>query len=381
MAKRDYYEILGVAKDVQKAEIKKAYRKVAMEFHPDRNPNNKEAEDKFKEAAEAYEVLSDDEKRARYDRFGHQGVSGSSGGYSGGGMNIEDIFSQFGDIFGGMGGGFSGFGGGRGSRSRENKGANLRVKVSLSLEDILNGTEKKIEVSKYVACTHCNGSGAKNSSAHSTCSTCGGAGQVTRIQNTILGRMQTSSTCPDCNGEGKIITDKCTYCYGEGIVKGEEVIQINVPAGVSSGMQMNVSNKGSAARRGGINGDLVVLFEEDEHSELVRDDENLLYNLFITVPQAILGTSVEIPTIESKVKIKIDAGTQSGKVLRLKGKGLPMYGSYGKGDLLVKVNVWIPKSLSKEEKKIFEKLDESPNFSPTPNKEERSFFDKVKDMF
>ncbi len=379
MSKRDYYEILGISKSADKAEIKRAYRKVAVKYHPDKNPGDKEAEEKFKEAAEAYEVLSDDDKRAKYDRFGHSAFEGASGFGGGGGMTMEDIFSHFGDIFEGFG--FGGFGGSsRSGRQRVNKGTNLRVKVKLSLKDILNGTTKKIKVKKYIACSYCNGSGAENNEVE-TCSTCNGRGQVIRVQNTFLGQMQTSSTCPTCNGSGSIIKNKCSHCRGEGIVSGEEVVEVNVPAGVSEGMQMKVSGKGNAARRGGINGDLIVVFEEEDHPELIRDENDLLYNLYISFPEAVLGTSVEIPTVESKVKIKISAGTQAGKILRLRGKGLPSYGSYGKGDLLVKVNVWIPKNLSKEEKKIMEKLSSSPNFEPNPNSEEKSFFERVKDMF
>lgn len=378
MAKRDYYEILGVSKNADKTEIKKAYRKIALKYHPDKNPGDKEAEEKFKEAAEAYEVLSHDDKKAKYDRFGHSAFEGA-GGFGGGGMSMEDIFGSFGDIFSNFG--FGGFGGGGGrSGRRVNKGANLRVTVKLDLVDILNGTTKKIKVKKYVECEHCSGSGAKDGS-FSTCTTCDGSGQVIRIQNTMLGRMQTQSTCPTCQGEGKIIKNKCTHCYGEGIVKGEDVVTINVPAGVAEGMQMKVGGKGSAARRGGVNGDLIVIFEEKEHPELIRDEEDLLYNLFISFPEAALGTSVEVPTIESKVKIKIAPGTQAGKVLRLRGKGLPSYGSYGKGDILVKVNVWVPTNLDKDEKKILEKLQSSENFKPNPGKNDKSFFDKVKDMF
>ncbi len=382
MAKRDFYEILGVSKSASKAEIKKAYRKVAIQFHPDKNPGDKAAEEKFKEAAEAYEVLGNEEKRAKYDRFGHQAFEGGAGGgFSGGGMTMEDIFSQFGDMFGGFGGGgFSGFGGSRGGR-RVNKGSNLRVTVKLNYEEILHGTEKKIKVKKYVQCHHCGGNGAADSSSLATCSTCHGSGQVTRIQNTLLGRMQTSSTCPTCGGEGKTITKKCPHCYGEGIVKDEEVVTINIPAGVAEGMQMKEQGKGNAARRGGINGDLIIAFKEIEHPELIRDEEDLLYNLHISIPEAVMGTSAEIPTVESKVKIKIAPGTQAGKVLRLRGKGLPYYGQYGKGDLLVKVNVHIPSSISKDEKKIMEKLKDSPNFKPTKSGKDRSFFDKVKDLF
>jgi molecular chaperone DnaJ len=379
MTKRDYYEILGVTKDASKAELKKAYRQIALLNHPDKNPGNKAAEDKFKEAAEAYDVLSSDEKRAKYDRFGHAGVDGSNG-YSGGGMSMDDIFSHFGDIFGGFGG-FSGFGSSRSSGRRVNKGDNLRVKVKLNLSEILHGAEKKIKVTKHVKCNKCSGTGAANSSSYSTCTTCNGSGHVIRIQNTILGQMQSTSVCPTCGGDGKIITQKCDACYGEGIVKGEEVVQISVPAGVAEGMQMKVSEKGSAARRGGVNGDLLVVFEEEEHPELIRDEEDLLYNLFISFPDAALGTSIEVPTIEGKVKIKIIPGTQAGKILRLKGKGLPTYGRYGKGDLLVKVNVWVPQNLTKEEAKTLEKLNISSNFTPNPGKDEKSFFDKVKDIF
>ena len=381
MSKRDYYEVLGVSKSASEAELKKAYRRKAIQFHPDKNPGDKEAEEKFKEAAEAYEVLSNSEKRQRYDQFGHAGVGGAAGGGFGGGMNMEDIFSHFGDIFGGgsfFGGGFGG--GGRSSR-RVNRGSNLRVKVKLTLKEIAEGVEKKIKVKKYVECNSCNGSGAKDGSSFSTCSTCNGSGHVTRVQNTILGQMQTSSTCPTCNGEGKMITNKCTSCAGEGIVRDEEVISINIPAGVAEGMQLSVSGKGNAARRGGINGDLLILIQEEEHPELVRDENDLLYNLFISIPDSILGTAVEIPTIDNRVKVKIDGGTQPGKILRLRGKGLPDVNGYGRGDLLVKINVWVPNNITKDEKKVLEKLQVSESFKPKPSSQEKSFFKKVRNFF
>ena len=381
MEKRDYYEVLGVSKSADATEIKKAYRKLALKYHPDKNPGDKEAEEKFKEAAEAYDVLSNEEKRRRYDQFGHAGVGGAGQGGFGGGMSMDDIFSQFGDIFGSFGGfsGFGGFGGGRSAR-RVNRGTNLRVKVKMNLQEIATGIEKKIKVKKYVACQHCNGTGAKDGKSYSTCSTCKGSGQVTRVQNTILGAMQTTSTCPTCEGEGKIINEKCTFCNGEGVLMSEEVISINIPAGVGEGMQLSLSGKGNAARRGGVNGDLIVLIEEEEHPELVRDGNDLLYNVFIGYPEAVLGETVEIPTIEGKVKVKIEAGTQPGKILRLRGKGLPDVNGYGKGDLLAKVNVWIPKNLSKDEKKLVEKMKEAEGFKPG-SRDKKSIFSKMKDFF
>lgn len=381
MSKRDYYEILGVSKDATKDEMKKAYRQNALKNHPDKNPGNKEAEDRFKEAAEAYEVLSNDEKRARYDRYGHAGVGGAGNGYTGGGgMTMEDIFSSFGDIFGDSFGGFGGFGGGRQSR-RVNKGSNLRVKVKLDLQEIAAGAEKKIKVNKYIICTTCNGSGAADSASFSNCTTCRGSGHVTRLTNTLLGQMQTTSVCPACGGEGKIITKKCTTCYGEGITQGEEVIKINIPAGVGKGMQMTVSGKGNAPRRGGVNGDLLVLIDEEDHPDLIREGNDLIYNLFISIPDAILGIQVEIPTVDNNVKIKIEPGTQSGKILRLRGKGLPEVNGYGKGDLLVNVNVWIPRNLSKEEIKLIEKFKESPSFTPNPDKDDKTLFERMRSYF
>ncbi|HOT89005.1 MAG TPA: molecular chaperone DnaJ [Bacteroidales bacterium] len=378
MGKRDYYEVLGVQKNASEAELKKAYRQMAIKYHPDKNPGDKASEEKFKEAAEAYEVLSNPEKKQKYDQYGHAGL-GNASGFGGGSMNMDDIFSHFGDIFGDMfGGGYSS----RGQRSRRvNKGSNLRVKVKLTLEEIANGVEKKIKVNKYINCSTCNGTGAKGGSSYSTCSTCHGTGHVTRVTNTFLGQMQTSSACPSCGGEGQIITDKCNTCFGNGIVKGEEIISLNIPAGVSEGMQLSVSGKGNAAARGGINGDLIILTEEIEHPLLMRDNENLLYEHYISIPEAALGTNIEVPTINGKARVKIDPGTQSGKVLRLKGKGLPSLNSYSRGDLLVNVNVWTPQVLSKEEKAIMEKIQHSPNFIPKPDKKDKNFFERMREMF
>lgn len=382
MSKRDYYEILEVPRNASKEEIKKAYRQNALKYHPDRNPGNKQAEDKFKEAAEAYEVLNDEDKRARYDQFGHAGLSGSSGGFGGGGMTVEDIFSHFGDIFGGHFSDFGGFGFGGNSRGRSvNKGQNLRVKVKLTLEEIATGVEKKIKVNKYISCGHCHGTGAAQGSSHNSCSTCRGSGVVTKVTNTFLGQMQTSTTCPTCGGEGKVITQKCSKCYGEGIVKEDEIITINVPAGVAEGMQMTVSSKGNAARHGGVNGDLMVIFSEEKHPELIRDGNDLYYSLFVSFPDAALGSPIEIPTLDGKVKIKLEPGTQPGKLLRLKGKGLPEVNSYKKGDLLVHVNVWIPKTLTKEERKIVEKMNESVNYIPKPDNEDKNIFERMRGFF
>ena len=385
MSKRDYYEILGVSKNASDAEIKKAYRQMALKYHPDKNPDDKEAEEKFKEAAEAYEVLSDANKRSRYDQFGHAGIGGAAGtgGFS---MSMDDIFSQFGDIFGdAFGGAFSGFGGFGGSRGgrrrRVNRGSNLRVKVKLTLEEIAKGVEKKIKVNKYVSCNTCSGTGAKGGSSYSTCSTCHGTGQVTRVANTFLGQMQTSSTCPTCGGEGQIIENKCPSCMGDGIVKGEEIISIKIPAGVEEGMQLSMSGKGNAGARGGVPGDLIILIEEIENEHFERDSVNLLHEAYISFTDAALGTTLEVPTIDGKARIKITPGTQAGKVLRLKGKGLPSVNSYGTGDLLINLNVWTPKHLSKEEKEMLEKLGKSPNFIPNPTAHDRSFFSRMKEYF
>jgi molecular chaperone DnaJ len=379
MAKRDYYEILGVSRDASETEIKKAYRQLALKYHPDKNPDNKAAEEKFKEAAEAYDILSNPEKKQRYDQFGHSGI-GSSNGFGGGGMSMEDIFSQFGDIFGGAFGGFGGFGRSQSSH-RVNRGSNLRVKVKLTLEEIANGVEKKIKVNKYVACDSCYGTGAKGGSAMNTCKSCGGTGRVTRVTNTFLGQMQTTSTCPTCGGEGQSITDKCTSCYGNGVIKGEEVISIKIPSGVSEGMQLSVSGKGNAAARGGVPGDLIVLIEEIEHPDLKRDGNNLLYEHYISFPEAVLGTSIEIPTIDGKARVKLEPGTQAGRIIRLKGKGLPALNSYGRGDLKVHINVWTPQSVSKEEKATIQRFQDSENFKPRPTAKDKNFFERMREFF
>ncbi len=389
MAKRDYYDILGVSKNANADEIKKAYRKLAIKYHPDKNPDDHTAEDKFKEGAEAYETLSNPEKRQRYNQFGHAGSQQQ--GYGGGsGMNMDDIFSQFGDVFGGGGGGSgspfdSFFGGGQQSRGgggrRVNRGTNLRIKVKLSLEEIANGVEKKIKVTKQINCNTCDGTGAKDKSSFQTCKTCNGQGAVNRLTNTILGQMQTRATCPSCNGEGSTITSKCTSCSGEGIIRGEETISINIPAGVSDGMQLSMSGKGNAAARGGVAGDLIILIEETPHETLKREGVNVIYDLHISFIDATLGTSIEVPTIDGKVRIKLEPGTQGGKILRLKGKGIPEVNSYHRGDQLIQVNIWTPKTLNNEERTLLEKLKESNNFKPNPDKSEKSFFDRMKEYF
>lgn len=385
MSKRDYYEVLGISKAAPADEIKKAYRKVAMQFHPDRNPGDKAAEEKFKEAAEAYEVLSDADKRAQYDRYGHAGLAGNGrGGFSGGNMNMDDIFSQFGDIFGDdLFGSFFGGGrrGGGASRSRGVRGSNLRVKIKLNYEEIAKGVTKNIKVKKYVSCTTCSGSGAKDRNSVQTCTTCGGSGQVRRVSNTFLGQMQTVTTCPTCNGEGSIVTAKCPVCKGEGRVYGEETVTIDIPAGVQEGMQLSVGGRGNAGERGGAPGDLIILIEEEQHPDLHRDGLNVAFELHISFSDAVFGLQAEVPTIDGKAKIKIPPGTQSGKIFRLKGKGFPGVNSYERGDQLIHVNVWTPQHLTPEEKDVLEKLSDSPNFQPKPDKNERSFFDKVREMF
>ena len=388
MEKRDYYEVLGVDKNASADEIKKAYRKKAIQYHPDRNPGDKEAEEKFKEAAEAYDVLSNPEKRSRYDQFGHAGVSGAAGnggpfgGFSGG-MSMDDIFSMFGDIFGGHGGGFGGFGGfggGGSSQQRRFRGSDLRVKVKLTLKEISTGVEKKFKLKKYVPCSHCHGTGAEGNGGTETCPTCKGSGSVIRNQQTILGTMQTRSTCPTCGGEGKIIKNKCKECSGEGIVYGEEVVTVKIPAGVSEGMQLSMGGKGNAGKHNGIAGDLLILIEEEPDKELIRDENDLIYNLLLSFPTAALGGTVEIPTIDGKAKVKIEPGTQPGKVLRLRGKGLPSVNGYGTGDLLVNVSIYVPEALSRDEKKVLEDMEKSDNFRPNTSIKEK-IFKKFKSFF
>ena len=380
MAKRDYYEVLGVDKSATADAIKKAYRKKAIQYHPDKQQDKsdaekKEAEDKFKEAAEAYSVLSDPDKRARYDQFGHAGVGGAAGGgFSGEGMDINDIFSMFGDIFGG--GGFSGFGGfgGGGGRTQQTRyrGSDLRVKVKLTLQEISTGVTKKFKLKKYVACSHCNGSGAEGN-ATETCPECKGTGRVIRTQQSIFGMMRTETACPRCGGEGKIIKNKCPHCNGDGITMGEEVVEVNIPAGVVEGMQLSMRGKGNAGKHNGVNGDLLILIEEEKHPQLIRDENNLVYNLLLDIPTATLGGVAEIPTIDGAARVNIDAGTQPGKVLRLRGKGLPSVNGYGRGDIVVNVSIYIPETLSKEEKKCMENFKNSENFKPTTSIKEQIF--------
>jgi molecular chaperone DnaJ len=380
MAKRDYYEVLGLSKGASADEIKKAYRKLAIKYHPDKNPGNPEAEEKFKEAAEAYSVLSDDDKRRRYDQFGHEAAGG---GFGGGNVNMEDIFSQFSDIFGGGSPFESFFGGGGGSRGgRQNKrGSNLRIKLKLTLQEVSEGAEKKIKVKRHVACKSCGGNGSKNGVSLQTCGTCGGSGAVRRVTNTMLGQMVTSSVCPTCNGDGKIISEKCEVCLGEGRVLEEEVINIRIPAGVTEGMQLSMNGKGNYPIRGGAYGDLLIAIEEIADEELQRDGQNVVYELYLSFIDAALGANVEVPTIDGKAKIKIEPGTQSGKILRLKGKGIKDINGYGRGDQLIHVSVWTPQRLSAEERAMLEKLKNSKNFIPNPGKDEKGFFDKIREFF
>jgi molecular chaperone DnaJ len=366
--KEDYYEILGVNKSASDGDIKKAYRKKAIKYHPDKNPGDTAAEENFKKAAEAYEVLGNREKRSKYDQFGHSAFDGN-GGFGGGGMNMDDIFSQFGDIFGGGGfGGFSGFGGGQ----RRSKGSNLRIKVSLDLKEIVNGVDKRIKVKRKVKA---QGVTYKN------CNSCNGSGQVTRITNTILGRMQSSSTCPACNGAGQVVSNRPSNSDSNGLVSFEETVLVKIPAGVEDGMQLKVSGKGNESPANGVSGDLIVLIQENEHPFLKREGNNLHYDLYISISDAVLGVSKEIETVTGNVRIKLENGIQSGKILRLRGKGLTSINSYSSGDLLVHINVWTPKTLNKEQKIFFEQMKNNENFVPSPEKGDKSFFEKVKDMF
>lgn len=384
--KRDYYEVLGVNKSASKDELKKAYRKIALKYHPDRNPDDKAAEEKFKEAAEAYEVLSNDDKKARYDQYGHAGVDGQAGFQGGGFNNMDDIFSQFSDIFGGgFGDIFGNRGGGQqrgGRQAGGQRGSNLRIKVSLTLEEINEGVTKKIKVKKYVGCKTCGGSGAKDKNAVKTCHTCNGSGYVRRVQNTFLGQMQTTAACPTCNGSGKMITNKCGSCKGDGRVYGEETIQLEIPAGVSEGMQLSMSSKGNRGVNGGPAGDLLINIKEKEHEHFTRDGNNILYEMEVNFADAVLGTSIEVPTLTGKVKIPLPQGTPAGKILRLRGKGLPSIQGYGKGDQLLHINIYVPQNVSADEKKMLETLRDAKNFKPSAGKREgKSLFDKMKDFF
>ena len=383
--KRDYYEVLGVDRNASAEEIKKAYRKLAIKYHPDKNPGNKEAEEKFKEAAEAYSVLSDADKKAKYDQFGHAGVDGAAPDFSGGFGNLNDILNDlFGGAFGGGFGGFSGFGGGFGGgqrRERVYRGRDIRVRVKLTLEEIAHGVEKEISIEKNVPCKDCGGRGARNSSDIKTCPGCNGTCQVQRVVNSFLGQTVTYSTCQQCGGEGKIISNPCSTCHGTGLVRQRETIKVKIPAGVEAGMQMTVQGEGHAAKNNGINGDLLVVIEEQEHPELRREGSNLFYTKVVSIMDAVLGCEVEIPCLDGKYKVKVEPGTQSGTVVRLRGKGLPSVNSYGTGDLYVKIAVWIPKKLSREEKALFESIRNNDSFKPNPSKEDKSFFEKLKDLF
>lgn len=389
MAKRDYYEVLGVDKSASADDIKRAYRKLAVKYHPDKNPGNKEAEEKFKEAAEAYSVLSDADKKARYDQFGHAGVEGAGPDFSGGFGNLNDILNDlFGGAFGGGFGGFGGFGGGfggaRGGQRQQKvyRGRDIRVRVKLTLEEIAKGVEKEISIEKSVPCTECGGKGAKNSSDIKTCSACNGTGQVQRVTNSIFGQTVTYSTCQQCGGEGKVITNPCRSCGGTGLVRKRETIKVKIPAGVEAGMQLTIQGEGHAAKNNGINGDLLVVIEEQEHQDLKREGNNLYYTKVISLPDAILGAEVEVPCLDGPYKIKVDAGTQSGTVVRLRNKGLPTVNGYGgTGDMYVKFAVWIPKKLDREDKAVIESLRGKESFKPNPSKEDKSFFDKIKDLF
>lgn len=390
--KRDYYEVLGVSKNATADEIKKAYRKLAIKYHPDKNPDDKAAEEKFKEAAEAYEVLSNDEKRQKYDQFGHsmgpQGFEGfGNGGFSGGGMSMEDIFAQFGDIFGGhFSGGFGGFGGATGSRSSrrrqkpQRRGSDLRITVKLTLKEIMTGVDKTLKIPTWVKCDHCNGTGAKDGTAFVTCPTCHGSGTVSQVVQGIFGPQEAVGVCPQCEGDGKVISEPCSYCNGEGIQKKDELVSFHIPAGVTDGMALTIRGKGNAPRRGGVNGDLLVVIQEIKDAELIRDGNDVIYNLMLDVPTAALGGAVEVPTITGRARLNIPAGTQPGKVLRLRGKGLPEYNRSTVGDELINVMVYIPESLTDKEKEAFENMRENPNMKPSESTKQR-LFSKLKHIF
>ena len=381
MAKRDYYEVLGVDKGADEKKIKSAYRKMAMKYHPDQNPDNAEAEEKFKEAAEAYDVLSDSQKRARYDQMGHRAFEQGGFGGGGGGFSMEDIFEQFGPMFGGAAGGGSFFGGGARRQPRGERGSNLRIKVALTLEEIANGVSKTIKVKRQKQCDVCDGSGAKDSGSVETCKTCGGAGVVRQVRSTILGQMATTTSCPTCQGTGKTIKSNCNNCKGEGRVYGEDVLEVNIPAGVEEGQQLSMRGQGNAGRRGGPAGDLLINIEEKAHEFLQRDGQKLIYDLHLNFADAALGTSVEVPTITGKVKIKVPAGTQAGKIFRLRGKGLPALQGYGTGDQLIHVNIWTPKKLSKEETALLEQMRDMDAFKPQFAKGDKGFFERMKEYF
>ena len=381
----DYYKILGVERTATADEIKRAYKKVAIKYHPDRNPGDKEAEEKFKQAAQAYDVLRDPDKRARYDQFGAAGVDGAAGGFGGfgaGGMDLNDIFRNFGDIFGGAFGGFGGFGGGRGQR--QYRGSDMRMKVRLTLEEISTGVTKKFKVRKDITCTECHGTGCASGHSPETCPTCHGQGYVIQSRRSFLGMMQTQEVCPNCHGEGTIIKHTCSHCHGEGVTSGEEIVEIKIPAGVAEGMVVNVPGKGNAAKRGGVPGDIQVLIEEEPHKDFIRDDTDLIYNLLLTVSQAVLGDTIDIPTLTGKARIKIEPGTQPGTALRLRGKGLPAVQGYGvgTGDIVVNISVYIPEHLTKEERKAFEALRENDHMQPNDSIKDkifrafRNYFDK-----
>lgn len=386
--KRDYYEVLGVSRDATADQIKKAYRKLAIKYHPDKNPGDESAVEKFKEAAEAYDVLSDETKRQKYDQYGHSmgpqgfGGDGMGGGYYGGGMSMEDIFAQFGDIFGG--GAFGGFGsaagGRRRSQPRQRRGSDLRIRVKLTLDEIANGVTKTLKIPTFVKCEHCNGTGAKDGVAFATCNTCHGSGQVNHVQHTPFGAMQSTAVCPECEGSGKVITEKCTYCNGRGVEKKDQQISFKIPAGVSDGMTLTIKGKGNAPVHGGVNGDLLVVVEEVKHPELIRDGNDLIYNLMLDLPTAILGGSVEVPTVNGRARLKIAPGTQPGKVLRMRGKGLPSTEGYGTGDELINVMVYIPEKLSDDEKATIKNLENSPNIKPSEADKHR-IFSKLKHIF